>query len=150
MKCTKLFEIIDGLYEKYLTIWEDICNIESPTDCKQGVDAVGNYAVNIARSHGWQVEKLPQKISGDAICITMNPDAKPRPVSLSAHMDTVHPVGLFGTPAVTKDETYIYGPGVTDDKGGVDGGKIHAMGEYAVKESLKDAAKRVAAVAYCI
>lgn len=119
MKCEALFSEIDGLYETYLTVWEEVCNIESPTDCKQGVDAVGNYAAKLAMEHGWQVERFSQPVSGDALCITMNPEAKGRPVCLSAHMDTVHPIGLFGTPAVTKDESYIYGPGVTDDKGGM-------------------------------
>lgn len=119
MKCNKLFQTIDSLYETYLTVWEEICNIESPTDCKEGVDKVGAYAVAIAEAHGWQVERLPQKVSGDAICITMNPAACERPVSFSAHMDTVHPIGLFGQPPVTKDEKCLYGPGVTDDKGGI-------------------------------
>ena len=32
---------IDRLYDKYLSVWEDICNIESPTADKRGVDAVG-------------------------------------------------------------------------------------------------------------
>ena len=36
------------------------------------------------------------------------------------------------------------------DSIGVVGGKIHSRDEYAVMASLKDAAKRAAAVAYCI
>lgn len=119
MECGQVFEWIEKRYETYLKVWEDVCNIESPTDCKQGVDAVGNYAVRLAEKYGWQVERFSEEISGDALCITMNPEAKAAPVCLSAHMDTVHPVGLFSTPAVTKDETYIYGPGVADDKGGM-------------------------------
>ena len=99
MKCEALFQTIDELYETYLNVWEDICSIESPTDCKKGVDEVGAYVVALARRHGWLVEKLSQEVSGDAVCITMNADANARPVSFSAHMDTVHPIGLFGTPA---------------------------------------------------
>ena len=119
MKCEAVFAEIDKLYETYLSVWEDVCNLESPTDCKEGVDAVGSFLANIAQKHGWQVEYHREEISGDAICITMNPDAKKAPVSLSGHMDTVHPVGLFGTPAVTMDDTHIYGPGVADCKGGI-------------------------------
>lgn len=119
MKCKTLFEHIDRLYEKYLTVWEDVCTIESPTACKEGVDAVGSYFIKMAEKYGWKVEKLPQSVSGDAICITMNAEAKTQPIALSGHMDTVHPVGLFGTPVVTKDEMYIYGPGVSDCKGGI-------------------------------
>ena len=49
----------------------------------------------------------------------MNPDAKGKPVCLSGHMDTVHPVGSFGNPPVTFDDKNIYGPGVIDCKGGI-------------------------------
>ncbi|MBQ9968703.1 MAG: M20/M25/M40 family metallo-hydrolase [Oscillospiraceae bacterium] len=119
MRCKELFQHIDDLNGKYLSVWEDVCNIESPTACKAGVDAVGSYFIRLAAHHGWTVETLPQSVSGDAICITMNADAAGAPVSLSGHMDTVHPVGLFGAPAVTKDETHLYGPGVADCKGGI-------------------------------
>lgn len=124
MTCGKLFETIDTLYESYLTVWEEICNIESPTNCKEGVDKVGTYVAELARQHGWLVETLTQPVSGDAVCITMNPDAQARPVSFSAHMDTVHPIGLFGTPAVRVEAGRMIGPGVTDDKGGIVAGLL--------------------------
>ena len=110
---------IDRLYDKYLSVWEDICNIESPTADKRGVDAVGDYIIQMARERGWTVEVLEQKVSGNAVCITVNPDVDAPPLSLSGHTDTVHPVGSFGTPAVHKDEARIYGPGVNDCKGGI-------------------------------
>ena len=49
----------------------------------------------------------------------MNSEVDVAPVSLSGHIDTVHPLGMFGTPAVKRDDENIYGPGVTDCKGGV-------------------------------
>ncbi len=119
MKCQKLFEIIDELNDRYVDIWEDICNIESPTDDKAGVDAVSAYLINIARQHGWTVETVPVERAGDAVCITMNPDAPGAPVSLSGHLDTVHPKGLFGYPPVKREEGKLFGPGVADCKGGV-------------------------------
>lgn len=119
MPCQQLIKTIDELNETYIAVWEDVCNIESPTAYKAGVDAVGQYCIRLAEEHGWAVEVAPQTVSGDAICITMNPDAAAAPITFSAHMDTVHPVGLFGTPAVHRDDTYIYGPGVVDCKGGV-------------------------------
>lgn len=119
MVCKEIFEKIDELYEKYLDVLEDICNIESPTLYKEGVDKVGAYFMKIAKEHGWEIEVSKQEVSGDAICITMNPEAKLEPVAVSGHMDTVHPVGAFGTPAVRRDEDNIYGPGVTDCKGGI-------------------------------
>lgn len=115
----KVFDTIDFLYGDFVKVWEDICNIESPTEYKDGVDAVGKYCADFAEKRGWQVEIFSQPVSGDVVCITMNPDANGKPISLSAHMDTVHPVGSFGTPAVKIDEGKIYGPGVCDCKGGI-------------------------------
>ena len=44
-------------------------------------------------------------------------------------MDTVHPVGSFGKIPVHTDDTYIYGPGVADCKGGIAAGflAMHAL-----------------------
>lgn len=117
--CGKLFNRIDELEKEYIDFWEDICNIESPTACKTGVDGVGDYIIEKAVARGWEAEKQLQDVSGNCVCITMNPEAAGAPVCLSGHIDTVHPVGLFGSPAVTKDEENIYGPGVADCKGGV-------------------------------
>lgn len=119
MICKRLFETIDELQEQYLDILEDVCNIESPTNYKKGVDEVGEYFINIAKRHNWETEVYKQEISGDVVCLTLNPDAKGAPVCVSGHMDTVHPVGLFGTPAVRRDEKNMYGPGVMDCKGGI-------------------------------
>lgn len=119
MKCENLFKKIDELNDKYISVWEDVCNIESPSDYKPGVDAVGKYFVKMAEERGWNVEIFEQPVSGDVVCITLNPDAEGQPVTLSGHLDTVHPIGSFGTPAVSRDDEKIYGPGVMDCKGGV-------------------------------
>lgn len=114
-----LFQNIDKLSKKYIDFLIDICNIESPTNCKEGVDAVGNLCIQQAKLNGWKVEILEQKVSGNCICITMNDEVDERPISFSAHMDTVHPVGSFGTPAARCEGDIIYGPGTADCKGGI-------------------------------
>ena len=114
-----LFNTIDELYEQYLSFWEDICNIESPTDYKKGVDAAGEYCIAHAQKRGWAVEIMENDVSGNVVCITLNPEAKAAPIAFSGHMDTVHPQGMFGYPAVSMDDEKIYGPGVVDCKGGV-------------------------------
>ena len=43
MNCNKIFSEIDALNAKYINCWEDICNIESPTSYKEGVDQCGRY-----------------------------------------------------------------------------------------------------------
>ena len=118
MSCKEVFKIINELYPEYVRVWEDVCNIESPTNYKEGVDKVCRYFTDIAIKQGWNVEISKQEISGKAACITMNGDIDKAPICFSGHMDTVHPVGLFPIPLVKKDEKNIYGPGVIDCMGG--------------------------------
>lgn len=118
MQCEKLFNLIDELNEEYLNILEDVCNIESPTLNKEKVDEVGDYFIKMAEQKGWKTEVLKQEIAGNVVCITLNPNASKAPLSVSAHIDTVHPVGLFGNPPVKRDQDNMYGPGVMDCKGG--------------------------------
>lgn len=115
----RLFNEIDALYPEYVNTWVDVCNIESQTKNKAGVDAVGEYFIKMANERGWDVDVHEEDVSGNAVCITMNKDAKGQAVCLSGHMDTVHPAGLFGTPAAHIEGDKIYGPGVIDCKGGV-------------------------------
>lgn len=122
MNFQEVSEKIDILNPQYIRFWEDICNLESPTADKERVDAVGAYLIKMAQQRGWKIETEEFEQAGNAVCITMNPEAAAAPVSISGHIDTVHPVGLFGTPAVHMDEEKIYGPGVTDCKGGVAAG----------------------------
>lgn len=114
-----LFESINALQEKYVSVWEDVCNIESPTNDKAGVDKVGEYFIALAKTQDWQVEVFEQPVAGNVVCITMNANASLPSVTFSGHIDTVHPHGTFGYPAVRKDSEKIYGPGVVDCKGGV-------------------------------
>lgn len=129
MESRALFDKIDELNLEYVSIWEELCNIESPTSCKEGVDACSAYLARIAQKHGWKIEKKEIKCSGDVLCFTMNQDAKGQPFALSGHLDTVHPVGTFGTPAVKIEGNKMYGPGVLDCKGGIVAGLLamHAL-----------------------
>lgn len=119
MKCNEVLQTIDKLYPYYLDVLEDVCNLESPTDDKRLVDAVGNYLIAFAKERGWKIETYPQERSGDVVCITLCGDVESAPICLSGHIDTVYPVGLWDTPAVRRDDVNMYGPGVMDCKGGV-------------------------------
>lgn len=132
MSCSKLFKKIDELNSQYIKVWEDVCNIESPTNYKVGVDAVGNYFISIAQKFGWKIEVLEQKVSGNAICITMNDNIKNLPpICVSGHIDTVQKLGSCGNPAVKIKDGIIYGPGTSDCKGGVVAGimAMHALSD---------------------
>ena len=52
MKCTEMLNTVDSLNECYIKIWQDVCNIESPTKFKEGVDACGEYFAEFARKKG--------------------------------------------------------------------------------------------------
>ena len=64
MICKELFKIIDQSEAKYLDILEDVCNIESPTSFKEGIDKVGQYFVNLAEKRGWKIEIEKQEKAG--------------------------------------------------------------------------------------
>lgn len=115
----QVFETIDSLVPEFIKFWEDVGNIESPTNYKKGVDEVGNYFADYCSKEGWDIEFFKHDIVGNVVCVTMNPNIKNAPITLSGHMDTAHAVGSFGTPAVKVDEKNIYGPGVMDCKGGI-------------------------------
>ena len=66
MECKALFDRIDELNSEYVKVWEELCNIESPTACKEGVDACSAYLAKIAEKHGWKIERKEMKASGDA------------------------------------------------------------------------------------
>lgn len=114
-----VFKSIGSLTQEFIKFWEDIGNIESPTNYKEGVDRVGNYFLAYAQNEGWETEIFKHDIVGNVVCITMNPSVNAQPITLSGHMDTAHKVGSFGSPAVKIDENNIYGPGVMDCKGGL-------------------------------
>ena len=124
-----IFSQIDKLNDCYIDVWEDICNIESPSSEKKAVDRVGEYFIQIAKKFGWDIEVFEQQRFGNVVCITMNKNSKKQPIAISGHMDTVHPIGSFGSPAVTRDNEKLYGPGAMDCKGGVVAGflAMHAL-----------------------
>ena len=121
MNREKVFQRIDELQTEYRSFWADVVALESPTEDKALVDACGAYYAAKASEKGWKVTVTPIVGSGDIVTITLNPDAPGKPIVFSGHIDTVHPAGLFGTPAVHMDEKNIYGPGCEDCKGGTVG-----------------------------
>ena len=40
MDYKKIFDAIDNLACEYIGVWQDVCNIESPTSYKKGVDDI--------------------------------------------------------------------------------------------------------------
>lgn len=130
-ECEKLLEIIDSLKEEFLLHWINISNIESPTYYKEGLDKVSEYIIEYSKKQNWNIEVLYLEKAGNCVCITMNYDSVEKPITISGHIDTVHPLGAFGKLPVKTEGDLIYGPGVTDCKGGVIAG---LMAMKALKE----------------
>lgn len=111
-----LFKKIDELFSSFVDIWKDVVLIDSPTSYKEGVDKVGKYFIDKAAKNMWNIEVQENEYAGNAICITMNSESNNKPIVISGHMDTVHPINSLDT--YIKDGM-IFGPGVTDCKGGL-------------------------------
>lgn len=118
MSYKDMIPTVEGLFSRYLDFWVEVCNEESPTNYKEGVDRVGALFIREAKRLGFSVSVHEEAVSGNAVCISMNEDAVGEPIIISGHIDTVHPVGSFGTPAVKIDGNIMHGPGVIDCKGG--------------------------------
>ncbi len=110
---------IEEKEREYALFLKKLVKIESPTEHKAGVDAVGALVAKRAREEGFFVEIHREAIAGDALSITMNAEAEAPAVCFSAHMDTVHPLGSIKEMPVYIKDGKIYGPGVCDCKGGI-------------------------------
>jgi glutamate carboxypeptidase len=114
-----LFNIIDGLADEYVEFLIDICNIESKSDNKEGLDRVYEIIKEHGESRGYEIKELILEKAGNVLSLTYNPEGKEKPVCLSAHMDTVFNKGEFGYPPVRREGDRLIGPGVFDCKGGI-------------------------------
>ncbi len=114
----KLFTEIDLLENRFVEFLQNICNIESPTDFKEGLDKVSKYIAGEVEKDGFKVEIIPQEKAGDLLKVTLDNHSLLKPIILSAHIDTVHSRGSFGYPPTTIEDNIMRGPGVLDDKGG--------------------------------
>lgn len=132
----KVFENIDELTEEYINILEDVVNIESPTAIKSRVDEIGKYFVDLALKNGWEAEVQRFEEFGDVVTVIMNRKAPGSLITLSGHIDTVHPVGLFGYPPAKRVGDKLFGPGAMDCKGGVVAGflAMKALADMGYKD----------------
>ncbi len=92
-----------------------IIEINSWTKNKAGVDAVGNVFVEWLIPLGYTLHRHPRGEVGDHLHFVA-PESTGKKLLLLGHLDTVFPPGEFET--FSEDETWIYGPGVCDMKGG--------------------------------
>jgi glutamate carboxypeptidase len=119
MDVERAFKIIDLKANELKKIWIDMINIESNSNDKKGVDKLGCFIKGKAIKEGFVIKEYDFKKSGNGLAIFYENEGVMPPISLMAHMDTVHIKGEFGDPIVYEDSKYIYGPGALDCKGGI-------------------------------
>jgi glutamate carboxypeptidase len=102
-----------------LKLLERLVSIDSGTGYAEGLVQVGAVAVEELRKLGADIAILPAKPAvGDNIVATWKGSGKGR-ILLMAHTDTVFPAGTAAARPFRLDGSRAYGPGVSDDKGGI-------------------------------
>ncbi len=114
----RTFDYIDNNKEKFLSFWEDICNLEGVAEDKPAMDAITDKIQAFAEALGLFCERICFDNCGDFLIIDTRHNAE-KGVCFLAHTDTVHKNGAFGYPPVKKEGDRLIGPGVIDCKGGI-------------------------------
>ena len=116
----KMIAYIDSIEEEMIEFWKEIVLLESNSYCKEGVDAVGRTLAEFCKNKlGYHTRFEEDPIHGNCLAACSCPfEDFEHGIVLSAHMDTVHKKGYFD-PVIAQDDTYLYGPGAGDCKGGI-------------------------------
>lgn len=115
---TSLFDWVDAHRDEMLAFLRRVVELESPTEDKAAVDAVGAVFQDAYRRLGFGVRLEPQERYGDHVVADAPPAGGGR-VLLVGHMDTVYPKGTIAARPFTLRDGQAYGPGVMDMKGGL-------------------------------
>jgi len=115
-----------GLREEYLRDLKQIVDMDSPTDDKARVDAIGRVVRGWLEASGGTVESFPQAERGDHLRATWQGAADSPTVVLVGHIDTVYPAGTVVSRPFTVTGNRISGCGVSDMKPGILSG-IYAL-----------------------
>ncbi len=99
----------------YLKDLENICKINSYTQNKSGVDAVGLQMQEWLETIGFETTTYKRESLGNHQLFT-SPKVQGDKILLLGHNDTVFPDGTFDS--FHQDDNFVYGPGVCDMKGG--------------------------------
>ncbi|MDB4257433.1 M20/M25/M40 family metallo-hydrolase, partial [Arcobacteraceae bacterium] len=99
----------------YINDLETICKINSYTRNKDGVDKVALVMGEWLEAIGFELTTYERDTIGNHQLFT-SPNTAGEKILLLGHNDTVFPPNTFES--FTSDESWIYGPGVCDMKGG--------------------------------
>ncbi len=113
------FAYLDAHFEEAVALWKALVEAESSFFEKEAVDRTVSLMAEYAAKNGLTVRRLPCETTGDGLVISVDSCTDyTNGVALMAHLDTVHAVGAFGSPAVRMEDGWMHGPGAGDCKGG--------------------------------
>lgn len=119
MQKEKCFTFIDENRENMLNLWEELVNIDSGSDYKEGVDAVVQKVADILTAIGGKTKIISNQKAGNMLVSEFGDTSKPF-IILTGHLDTVfNKVGTAKERPFTIKEGKAYGPGALDMKGGI-------------------------------
>ena len=115
-------------------LWERLVNIDSGTGDAEGLKAIGMVVGDELTKLGATVAFVPARppAVGDNLVASWSGTGKGQ-VLLMAHMDTVFPRGTAAARPFRLDGTRAFGPGVSDDKGGI----VVALTALKILDDLK-------------
>ena len=108
-----------------IALLKRLVETESPSHDKAAVDRVGSIIADECRRLGARVKIHTQAAAGDLVEALFLPSligrdaGKDNRVLLLCHMDTVFPLGTLAKMPFSENDAKIFGPGVSDMKGGI-------------------------------
>jgi glutamate carboxypeptidase len=115
-----------------LRLWERLVNVDSQTGDAPGLNAVAAIAIEELQKLGADIERVPSTTGGDNVVARLSGSGQGK-VLLIAHIDTVFPRGTAAARPFQVKDKLVFGPGVSDDKGGV----VAAIAVLNILDDLK-------------
>lgn len=115
----EISKFVDENREEIISLWKEIVNIESYTNCKESVNKVAERLKCEFEKEGLDCDLIDVGNNGSTLVGTLGSKRNKKPIIFSGHMDTVFEIGTFGENPFKIMEGKAYGPGVLDMKGGI-------------------------------
>ncbi|MGO0882176.1 M20 family metallopeptidase [Clostridioides difficile] len=115
----EISKFVDENREEIISLWKDIVNIESYTNCKESVNRLAERLKCEFEKEGLDCDLIDVGNNGSTLVGTLGSNRNKKPIIFSGHMDTVFEIGTFGENPFKIIEGRAYGPGVLDMKGGI-------------------------------
>ena len=114
---------------QYIDALRELCSIDTYSYHKSGIDKMARLLAARMRALGMEVSLIERQQWGNDLYGVAHGQGGGN-VLLITHMDTVYPVGTASAHPVLVEDDTVYGPGVSDMKGGI------LNGLYAIQALL--------------